>query len=60
MLYCPRCRRTYSSGDLVLFLAPLSCSHCGNKRLIRWDRTYKARKTPFGPLEEQLLAGGWQ
>lgn len=58
MLYCPHCRHTYSSSDLALFLLPLSCSRCGNKRLIRWDRVYRARRETFGLLEERLVMGG--
>lgn len=37
MLYCPRCRRTYSYGDLVLWLYPRVCIRCGNQQLVRWD-----------------------
>lgn len=56
MLYCPHCRRTYSLGDIVLWMWPRICISCGNHRLLRWDMArlnefiYGGRTCPSAPL----------
>lgn len=58
MIYCPCCRQSYAPSHSMAFRAPLSCPRCGNKRLLRWDLVYRARRVTCGPPAEQLQAGG--
>lgn len=44
MLYCPRCRQTYTPGHVANYIHPRSCPNCGNKRLLYWDVVWCMRE----------------